>query len=196
VRVFEEVGEITPAPSTYRYVTLPGIDQKFDGFYRNPYLATFTAGGVTFSLVNVHLYFGSDSSVSKTRRSLETYAVALGRRAPKEQVRLHPRHHSARRFQPPNDPAGRPDLRRVDQTRPAAPTSLDPDCLRDRDGLSLRPSRLVPGETQDDFEQAGVVDFDGAVFASLWQSRPLKDFEAYVRYYLSDHRPLWAAFRI
>jgi hypothetical protein len=40
-----------------------------------------------------------------------------------------------------------------------------------------------------------VIDFDGAVFRDLWQARPAKDFRAYVRYYLSDHRPLWAEFR-
>jgi hypothetical protein len=56
VRLLEEIGEVAPAPSTYRYLTLPGITQRFDGFDRNPYLATFTADTFTFSLVNVHLY--------------------------------------------------------------------------------------------------------------------------------------------
>ncbi len=39
-------------------------------------MATFTVGEFTVSLVNVHLYFGSDSTRSKNRRRLETYVVA------------------------------------------------------------------------------------------------------------------------
>lgn len=59
VTLLEEVGEIAPAPSTYPAIKLPGIDQQLNGFDRNPYLATFNSGSFTFSLVNVHLYFGT-----------------------------------------------------------------------------------------------------------------------------------------
>jgi hypothetical protein len=56
---------------------------------------------------------------------------------------------------------------------------------------------FFPGETKNDYTgRSGVIDFDGALFRDLWQSRPNKDFAAYVRYYLSDRRPLWAEFRI
>lgn len=41
---------------------------------------------------------------------------------------------------------------------------------------------------------AGVFDFDDAVFRSLYEDET-RDFLAYVRYYLSDHRPLWAQFK-
>ncbi len=37
-----------------------------------------------------------------------------------------------------------------------------------------------------------VPELDNAVFAE----RPLKQFLGYVRYHLSDHRPLWAQFSI
>jgi len=40
--------------------------------------------------------------------------------------------------------------------------------------------------------RTGVFDFDSAVFPKLWDERGRKDFNAFVRYYLSDHRPLWA----
>lgn len=51
--------------------------------------------------------------------------------------------------------------------------------------------------TQGQFTgQSGVYDFDGALFRTLWEGRPLKDFLAYMRYYVSDHRPLWAEFSI
>ncbi len=54
---------------------------------------------------------------------------------------------------------------------------------------------FFPGETGQEFLRSGVFDFDGAVFADLWQARGPVDFEAYVRYHLSDHRPLWAQFQ-
>ncbi|HZD03016.1 MAG TPA: hypothetical protein VFA46_23340, partial [Actinomycetes bacterium] len=73
--VGEEIGEVTPFPDEYRRITLPGITQRFDGFDRPPYLASFTAGTLTCSLVNVHLYFGSEATRSRNRRSLEAYAV-------------------------------------------------------------------------------------------------------------------------
>jgi endonuclease/exonuclease/phosphatase family metal-dependent hydrolase len=48
-------------------------------------------------------------------------------------------------------------------------------------------------------EQLGVFDFDGAVFRDLWgegtESEQIR-FRAYVKYYLSDHRPLWTALPI
>jgi hypothetical protein len=55
---------------------------------------------------------------------------------------------------------------------------------------------FFPGDTKDDYTgRSGVIDFDGAVFRDLL-AIPSKDFAAYVRYYLSDHRLLWAEFRI
>jgi hypothetical protein len=76
VSVREKVGEIAIPPSDARYIKLPGITQKFDGFDRNPYIASFQAGNFQFLLVNVHLYYGSESAISVNRRSLETFAVA------------------------------------------------------------------------------------------------------------------------
>jgi hypothetical protein len=76
VALREKVGEIAIPPSESRYIELPGITQKFDGFDRNPYIAAFKAGNLEFLLANVHLYYGSESAISMNRRSLETYAVA------------------------------------------------------------------------------------------------------------------------
>jgi hypothetical protein len=58
---------------------------------------------------------------------------------------------------------------------------------------------FFPGQTKDEFTgNIGVFDFDGAAFSSLWNNpnRSAAQFRAYVRYYLSDHRPLWAEFKI
>jgi hypothetical protein len=41
-----------------------------------------------------------------------------------------------------------------------------------------------------------VFDFDGALFQSLWNDpqRTQSQFRGYVKYHISDHRPLWAEF--
>jgi hypothetical protein len=55
---------------------------------------------------------------------------------------------------------------------------------------------FFPGQTQAEFTgKAGVFDFDGALFATLWETRGRDDFLAYMRYYISDHRILWAEFQ-
>lgn len=35
-----------------------------------------------------------------------------------------------------------------------------------------------------------------ALFRGLWEDRSAAQFLAYSRYYISDHRPYWAEFRI
>jgi hypothetical protein len=160
-----------------------------------PYgLATFRTGAFTFSPVNVHLYFGSDSAMARNRRSLEAYAVARW-----ADNRRKSRHAVTRDIIPLGD-------FNLPRTKPGDPIF---DALTKR-GLQLPPHStkiaagiasdtqydqiaFFPGDTQQDFTgQIGVFDFDGAVFAHLWQTRTRQEFLAYVRYYLSDHRPLWA----
>ena len=61
---------------------------------------------------------------------------------------------------------------------------------------------FFPGEVEDRRKDSRVFDFDGAVFADYWKQlstkhssdQALKNFRAYVRYHLSDHRILWAQF--
>jgi hypothetical protein len=54
---------------------------------------------------------------------------------------------------------------------------------------------FFPGETPE-LQRVEVFDFDNALFGEFFRSRPLKDFLAYTRYYVSDHRPLWAEFQL
>ncbi len=194
--VGEEIGEVAPAPSEYRHVRLPGINQKFNGFDRNPYVATFTIGMLTISLVNVHLYFGSDSTRSKNRRSLETYAVArwadLRRRSPNavtsDVLALGD-------FNLPKAVPGDPIFEALTARGlhlPAHSTQIASSIATDSHYDQVA---FFPGETGQEFVKSGVFDFDGAVFTDLWEVRGRTDFEAYVRYHLSDHRPLWAEFR-
>ena len=63
-----------------------------------------------------------------------------------------------------------------------------------REELRKRIEDYLP--TKDRFTGAtNVFDFDGALFRDLWQKRPGSPFLSYVRYHISDHRPLWAEFR-
>jgi endonuclease/exonuclease/phosphatase family metal-dependent hydrolase len=57
---------------------------------------------------------------------------------------------------------------------------------------------VFPGAVEDAIEQVGIFDFDGAVFRDLWGSGRAAErrrFQSYVRFHLSDHRPLWAEMR-
>ena len=56
---------------------------------------------------------------------------------------------------------------------------------------------FFPGPTMTRFTGAcNVFDFDGALFQNLWNdpNRTESQFRQYVRFHLSDHRPLWAQF--
>jgi endonuclease/exonuclease/phosphatase family metal-dependent hydrolase len=196
--VGDEIGEVAPAPADYRHIRLPGIAQKFNGFDRNPYVATFTAGAFMVSLVNVHLYFGSDSTRSKNRRRLETYAVARW-----ADLRRRSRHAvttdvvALGDFNLPKAEPGDPVFEALTSRGlhlPAHSTQIASSIATESHYDQVA---FFPGETGQEFVTSGVFDFDGAVFADLWQSRirSRADFEAYVRYHLSDHRPLWAQFR-
>jgi hypothetical protein len=120
VRQLEEVGEIAIPPSDLAGVRLPGSDQRFEGFDRNPYLGLFAAGSFTAQLANVHLYFGTSSTESMNRRKLETLAVAeWAERRRKSPFCSTPNILPPPRLQPPEARAGRSDLRRTHEPRPA-----------------------------------------------------------------------------
>lgn len=198
VTVLEKVGEIAVPPSDKRYIKLPGIQQKFPGFDRNPYLAAFRAGSFTFLLVNVHLYFGSDSAISMNRRSLETYAVARWADLRRKSKNAYTRDIIALGdFNLPNAEPGDPiyeALTRRGLHLPDHSTGIGSSIATDNHYDQIA---FFPGETQNEFTgRSGVFDFDGALFRTLWQTRGRKDFLAYMRYYISDHRILWAEFRI
>lgn len=198
VTVLEKVGEIAVPPSDKRHIKLPGIQRKFPGFDRNPYLAAFQAGSFTFLLVNVHLYFGSDSAISMNRRSLETYAVARWADLRRKSKNAYTRDIIALGdFNLPNAEPGDPiyeALTRRGLHLPDHSTGIGSAIATDNHYDQIA---FFPGETQNEFTgRSGVFDFDGALFRTLWQTRGRKDFLAYMRYYISDHRILWTEFRI
>jgi endonuclease/exonuclease/phosphatase family metal-dependent hydrolase len=199
VSLLEKIGRIAIPPPDLPKIKLPGTTTAFPGFDRGPFLATFAAGNFRFMLVSVHLLFGSESPLDMERRSLETFAVAWW---------ADRRHRSVHSFVPNILPLGDFNLPK------AQPGDRIFDALTAR-GLSI-PSHtslvgssiasdnhfdqiaFFPGPTGDHFTGAmNVFDFEGALFRDLFidPAHKLKDFLAYTRYHMSDHRPLWAEFR-
>lgn len=198
VRLLEKVGRLSVPPSDLRHIRLPGVDREFQGFDRGPYLAAFQAGSFRFVLINVHLFFGSDAARADIdRRRLETFAIArwadLRRRSP-------------RAFTPDIIPLGDFNLPRVERDDPIysvlTSRGLHIPAHSSQIGSTIATERhydqiaFFPGATSRDFTGSnGVFDFDGALFRRLWDTSP-GDFAGYTRYYISDHRPMWAEFAI
>jgi endonuclease/exonuclease/phosphatase family metal-dependent hydrolase len=197
VSKLREVGRLSIPPSQLARIKLPGTGTPFPGFDRGPYLASFASGGFRFSLLNVHLFFGSEKPADLDRRTLETFAVAWW---------ADSRHRDSRSYLTDIVPLGDFNLPK------AAPGDRIFDALVSL-GLEVPPHSsqigsaiasdsyydqiaFFPGTTQARFTGASnVFDFDGALFQDLWQTRQGSPFLAYLRYHISDHRPLWAQFK-
>ena len=200
VSLLEKVGEIAVPPKDHKWIKLPGVTSVFKGFDRNPFLAAFQAGSFRFVLVNVHLFYGSPGKADVERRALEAYATSRW-----ADLRGDDKHAYARDIIPLGDfnlPKVEPGdliytaLRRRGLIRPEHSTRIASAIASDSDYDQIL---FLPGQTGDEFTgNIGVFDFDGAIFRGLWDNpnRSATDFRNFVRYYISDHRPLWAEFRI
>jgi endonuclease/exonuclease/phosphatase family metal-dependent hydrolase len=198
VRQLEEVGELAIPPSDLSYIKLPGSDQRFDGFDRNPYLGLFQAGSLVLQLANVHLYFGSATATSMNRRKLETLAVAeWADRRRKSAFVSTPNILPLGDFNLPQAEPGDPIFDQLTSRGLHLPTHATQigSSIAD-ESMHYDQIAFFPGDTEDHFRSSGVYDYDGAVFHTLFQNRGRNDFLAYCRYYVSDHRPLWAEFAI
>ena len=192
--LLEEVGEIAFPVTRLNAIKLPGVPEPFKGFDRTPYITAFKSGSMTFGFVNVHLYFGSDAPADIRRRSLETFAVAKWAEARRRSKYSLARHVFAMGdFNMPKNAAGDPvfnALTRLGLELPDHSSGVGSNLAADKhyDQIAYFPAeskQLVDGAT-------GIFDYDGAVFPDLWSNGAnRKNFEAYLRYYLSDHRPMW-----
>jgi endonuclease/exonuclease/phosphatase family metal-dependent hydrolase len=192
----KEVGRVSIPPSDLSNIKVPGTKTAFGGFDRGPYLASFACGNFRFALLNVHLFYGSKHRADIDRRTLETFAVAWW---------ADQKHRDARSYVPEIVPLGDFNL----------PKRAEGDAIYDALvslGLEVPPHTsqigsavasdsyydqiaFFPGTTKARFTGASnVFDFDGALFQDLWQKRPGDPFIGYVKYHISDHRPLWAEF--
>lgn len=192
--VLEEIGEIAFPPARYGTVKLPGIGQLFNGFDRTPYLAAFAVGQTSYIFVNVHLYFGDEKPASIERRALETFAVAKWADSRKRSSFSFTRELVA--LGDFNMPKCEPDdpifraLTRLGLELPEHSTQIASNLNSDAHYDQIA---FLPETTQRCFTGLkGVFDFDTVIFPDLWQGgNNKKNFKAYLRYYMSDHRPMW-----
>ena len=197
LEVLEEIGLITVPAKDLKSVRLPEVTQPFPGFDRNPYLVSFRADDLEFVLANVHLYFGDESSkAGMERRCLEAYAVGRWADLRRRDAEAYlPNVLALGDFNLPvrdeSDPVYRALTRKGLNLPPHSTkvggSNLNDDAQYDQMGV-------FPGPMEEAIEQLGVFDFDGALFRDLWGTTKAEQskFRSYVKYYLSDHRPLWA----
>lgn len=173
------------------------VEKEFEGYNRNPYLVTFRAQEFEFTIVNVHLYWSNYNM-----RILETRA--LSKWAKKRVKSAYPPNNDILLLGDFNMPKLSSDddiyheLTEGGLQVPKYNTELIGSNLagdKHYDELAFFPSR-----TGDEFAgKMGVFDFDKALFQDLWKEddkEAQKKFYQYIRYYMADHRPLWAQFKL
>lgn len=205
VRRLELVGELAINPADSKHVKLPGIERKFDGFDRNPFLQSFVARSFEFVLTNVHLYFGSDKKLDMERRQLETFALARwANRQTKSKLAYEDDVILLGDFNLPkmedDDPIysvlKKQGLQltehstEIGTTLNSASATATLKEVNHYDQIAFFPKLGVHYT-----KSTGVFDFDGVIFRKLWQLGSPANFNKYLRYYISDHRLLWAKFK-
>jgi endonuclease/exonuclease/phosphatase family metal-dependent hydrolase len=183
-------------------------DVRFVPFDRNPFIGSFKAGSIDFTLVNVHLYFGKWQNSKKKvdhlrycRRVLEIFALSrwAKRRLEKEAT------------------YDKDIILLGDMNVPVMDTSdsaykalvkfgMQPvDYLTRTGGSNIGNDRtydqmaFAPGSIGNRIIARDVFDFDNAVFTGLWNDlsanfpkrRAVSKFNAHVKHHFSDHRPIW-----
>jgi len=194
LKLLEEVGEIAFSPSDLRYIKLPGITQGFEGFDRTPYIVSFAVGVTSLTFVNVHLIWGDDKPASLERRALETYAVARwAYLRQKSQFSFTRELMVMGDFNMPKSGPGDPiydALTKRGLELPAHSTQIASSIAA---AVNYDQIAFLPGTTKKCFTGLkGVFDYDAVIFPELWDDGKNKArFKAYLRYYISDHRPMW-----
>jgi endonuclease/exonuclease/phosphatase family metal-dependent hydrolase len=167
------------------------VETGFEGFNRNPYMVAFKAGNFEFTLVNVHLYWSN-----MCLRRLE--AKALAKWASSRVKKAYPPNDDIILVGDFNMPKFSQDdeiyaelhakgLKIPSHRTQFVGTNLAGDA--DYDEIVFCPKR-----TAEDFTgKMGVVDFDTALCPDLYQ-QDRTHFYQYMRYYVADHRPMWAEF--
>ena len=194
----KEVGRVAIPPSQLPKIAVQGAVAAFTGFDRGPYLASFEAGTFRFSLLNVHLFYGSEATADLDRRTLETFAVAWW---------ADRTHRDKNAYVSEIVPLGDFNLPRAasgDRIFDALVSlGLETPPHSSQIGSAIASDNqfdqiaFFPGPTKDRFTgQCNVFDFDGALFQDLWAQRTPTQFRDYVRYHVSDHRPLWVELQI
>jgi endonuclease/exonuclease/phosphatase family metal-dependent hydrolase len=177
-------------------------------FDRNPFVGTFKAGVLEFNLVNVHLYFGAFKNNAKiqerakyVRRVLEILMMAKWAKKQSKNKNAYSKDIIL---------VGDMNVPRMDKEEAAyralMTSGLEPkDYFTKTGGSNLAGIKtydqmaITGGKIKDRLDNYDVLDFDDALFAAKWKSlvnslgekKAKKKFDQYVKFYVSDHRPLW-----
>ena len=199
-------------------------NHRFVPFDRNPHVGSFRVDKLGFVLANVHLYFGAfqNSTTEKkrlkfARRVLEIFAlsrwanrVSSGGNAWDRDIILL-------------GDMNVPNIERNEATIKALKQFgwLSLDYVSNRSigtnatqlshigGSNLGNDKtydqiaFAPTQLRGKVSTSGVFDFDNAVFKSKWEeistsmshTKAIKLFSRYVKFHISDHRPLWVEIR-
>jgi len=181
---------------------------RFTPFDRNPFIGTFESGTFSVTLVNVHLYFGSFKESKKVadrakypRRVLEVYT--LGKWAASRARRSTTYDRDIILLGDMNVPEMSTDdaaykallksgLQPLQAHSKAGGSNLDGSKTYDQ-------LAITPGAVKKRTLGYDVFDFDNAVFRNKWEELEQKHgakganpkFNKYVKFHISDHRPLW-----
>ena len=192
VKVMEKVGEIDFPPSDQKNIKIKGINASFTGYDRNPFLVSFKAGKMIFILVNVHLYYGDKSAKSIGRRSLEAYGVARWAGLRRDSVYAYTdKIFALGDFNLPKTEPGDPVYKALVAKGMELPdhsgiiySNITDDAQYDQVAFFPDMKNLLTGNK-------GVFDYDGGIFPDLFQQHTKGEFKGYLKYYISDHRPMW-----
>ncbi len=205
LRLREQTGEIAIPPAQFRHIRLPEVTTEFRGFDRNPALVSLAWGDVPLTFVNVHFFFGSEARADLERRQLEAFAAARWARLENQSPHAYDPHVMLLGdfnlpYVEPADPIYAvlrqhglllaPYATEIGTTLPSETAHGTAERVRHYDQIAFFPrmSTYLTGAV-------GVFDFDTVILPDLWNARGRKDFNAYLRYHFSDHRPLWAELR-
>lgn len=226
VRPMKLFGELALRPREYPKRTVKvrytdgGVEKidtfrnfRFTPFDRNPYIGTFRAGAIDFTLANVHLYFGRFGN-SKKKKDRERYArrileiFALSKWADRRVNRKATYDRDIVLLGDMNVPAmtaGDPafgaltdfGFQPLDYPSQVGGSNLGNDKTYDQ-------MAFAPGSIETRIRDHAVFDFDNAIFSRLWdklsaelpKSRAISRFRAHVKHHISDHRPLWVSLDI
>jgi endonuclease/exonuclease/phosphatase family metal-dependent hydrolase len=193
VKRLKEVGRVAIPPSQLPRIARADTTTPFPGFDRGPYLASFEAGSFRFALLNVHLFYGSEAPADLDRRTLETFAVAWWADRTHRDVNSYvPEVVPLGDFNLPRAAAGDRIFDALVSLGLQTPPHSSQVASAIASDNQFDQIAFFPGPTAERFTGAcNVFDFDGALFQDLWQARPGAPFLSYVRYHISDHRPLW-----
>jgi hypothetical protein len=198
VNRLEMAAEVAVPPSDQRYIRMRGVSGAFKGFDRNPYAVAFRAGGLEFTAVSVHLFFGGNAYYDEDRRALEAYALARW---------ADQRHKSAGAYSQNILVLGDLNLPKRDDSSSVYQALKEKRLILPQHSTSMG-SNLAGDKSYDQVAfhsggmqafyggNSGVFDFDHApFFASAWSRGP-DYFNATVKYHIADHRPLWVEFEL